>query len=369
MRVLVTGSEGFIARNLLSHLAERDGVEILGFNREDGDEVLASHVAAADFIFHLAGVNRPRDDVEFETENAGLTEKLCDLLARRGSAVPVVFSSSIQATMDNAYGRSKRRAEELLLASGERSGFPVYIFRLPNVFGKWAKPHYNSVVATFCFCGARSLPVRIDDPDAQLKILYIDDLVAMFLSALDRAPLEGSGYVPIGSTYSITVGELADQIQKFAGSRVSLVTERVGENLLRALYATYVSYLPTEDFSYVVPRHADPRGVFVEMLKTKDSGQFSFFTALPGVTRGGHYHHTKTEKFLIIRGEGRFRFRHLLTGEQVEIFTSEAESRVVETIPGWTHDITNIGETELVVMLWANEIFDRNAPDTYAQAV
>ena len=368
MKVLVTGADGFIAKNLLVHLAEREDVEILTFARHDDLDTLASQVSAADFIFHLAGVNRPLDNDEFESGNCGLTKIICDLLTAAGSLAPVVFSSSTQAALDNPYGSSKRRAEAILLQAGEKAGFPVYIFRLPNVFGKWARPEYNSAIATFCHNIARGIPVRIDDPSAAITAVYVDDVVAAFLDVLDRRPPPAGGS-DVEPKYSITVGDLAAQLQAFADSRASLVTEPVGVGLVRALYATYVSYLPPKDFSYLTPRHADSRGVFVEMLKTRDSGQFSFFTAGPGVTRGGHYHHSKTEKFLVLRGEARFRFRHLLTGECIELATSDAESRIVETIPGWTHDVTNIGVADMIVMLWANEIFDRSAPDTYAQAV
>lgn len=350
------------------HLAERADVEILRYARNDNAGTLAAHVAVADFIFHLAGVNRPVSNDEFETGNFELTKTLCDLVSEAARKAPVVFSSSTQAVMDNPYGRSKRRAEALLTSAGSRFDFPVHIFRLPNVFGKWARPNYNSAVATFCHNIARGLPIRLDDPTTLITAVYVDDVVAKFLEVLDHRP------PPVATTavepqYSITVGELAAQLQAFADSRTSLISERVGVGLVRALYATYVSYLPPEDFSYTTPRHADARGVFVEMLKTLDSGQFSFFTAGPGITRGGHYHHSKTEKFLVLRGEARFRFRQINTRELIELTTSDAESRVVETIPGWTHDITNIGSDDLIVMLWANEIFDRSAPDTYAQAV
>ncbi|KQY84845.1 NAD-dependent epimerase/dehydratase family protein [Brevundimonas sp. Root1423] len=369
MKVLVTGSDGFIAKNLLVHLAERADVEVLPFTRRDGLATLAAHVRAAEFVFHLAGVNRPSNEGEFETGNYDLTRTLCDLIAETGHLTPVVFSSSTQAALDNPYGQSKRRAEALLTDAGSEAGFPVYVFRLPNVFGKWARPDYNSAIATFCHNIARGLPIRIDDPAASFTAVYVDDVVSKFLEILDGRLTTGAGTVDVEPQYTVRIGDLAAQLRAFAESRASLVSERVGTGLVRALYATYVSYLPPAEFSYAVPRHADSRGVFVEMLKTKDSGQFSFFTAGPGITRGGHYHHTKTEKFLILRGEGLFRFRHLITGELIELKTSDVESRIVETIPGWTHDITNTGEADLVVMLWANEIFDRSAPDTYAQTV
>ena len=238
-------------------------------------------------------------------------------------------------------------------------------FRLPNVFGKWCKPNYNSAVATFCHNIARGLPIQVNDAAAPLRLVYIDDVVAELLRFL-ADPGSGVGLRQAGPVYATTVGELARQIEAFKDVRTSLVSERVGTGLVRALYATYVSFLPPQAFSYGVPKYGDARGVFVEMLKTPDCGQFSFFTAHPGITRGGHYHHTKTEKFLVIKGEARFKFRQMQTGETHELVTSGAKAEIVETVPGWTHDITNIGSEEMVVMLWANEVFDRSKPDTYA---
>jgi UDP-2-acetamido-2,6-beta-L-arabino-hexul-4-ose reductase len=243
----------------------------------------------------------------------------------------------------------------------------VHIFRLPNVFGKWCKPNYNSAVATFCHNIARGLPIQVNDTAASVTLVYVDDVIARFVQLMDGADAatDAVGFATVAPQYSITVGELARQIQTFKDSRSTLVTERVGTGLVRALYATYVSYLPVEEFKYTVPQYADPRGVFAEMLKTPDCGEFSFFTAHPGITRGGHYHHTKTEKFLVIKGQARFKFRHMETGQVHELCTSGDVSTIVETVPGWTHDITNIGADEMVVMLWANEVFDRERPDTF----
>jgi UDP-2-acetamido-2,6-beta-L-arabino-hexul-4-ose reductase len=239
---------------------------------------------------------------------------------------------------------------------------------LPGVFGKWCKPNYNSVVATFCDNIASELPIKINDPTTPLNLVYIDDVVDEFLRALEAMP-DGLSRGEIEPTYTITIGDLAAQIESFKNCRTSLLSERVGVGLTRALYSTYVSYLPNEKFVYELPNHVDPRGSFVEMLKTPDCGQFSFFTAHPGVTRGGHYHHSKTEKFLVIRGSARFGFRHVLSDETYEVFTSGDNPMIVETVPGWAHDITNVGDDLLVVMLWANEIFQRERPDTIAREV
>ncbi|TCT22460.1 UDP-2-acetamido-2,6-beta-L-arabino-hexul-4-ose reductase [Thermomonas haemolytica] len=368
MKVLVTGADGFIGQNLRVALGEREGFEVLPITRASSAHDLRVSAAEADAVIHLAGVNRPQDPAEFFAGNADFTATLCDALASAGRAIPVAFASSIQAQRDNPYGMSKRQAEAHLAAYGERTGAPVALYRLANVFGKWSRPNYNSAVATFCHNIARGLPVRIDNPDALVQLVYVDDVVAEFLQFLAE-PGRGVRQAEAGPVHAITVGDLARQIEAFKNVRSTLVTERVGTGLVRALYATYVSFLPPQAFSYSVPKYADARGVFVEMLKTPDCGQFSFFTAHPGVTRGGHYHHTKTEKFLVIKGRARYRFRHLLTNETFEVVSHGDEPLVVETIPGWAHDITNIGEDDLVVMLWANEIFDRQKPDTVASRV
>ncbi|TCS35107.1 UDP-2-acetamido-2,6-beta-L-arabino-hexul-4-ose reductase [Paucimonas lemoignei] len=368
MKILITGANGFVGKNLVARLSERKGVEVLAFTRESAQEQLRQQVGEADFIFHLAGINRPSDPAEFITGNAGLTQALCDLVAQTGRQIPIVYASSIQAERDNPYGTSKRAAEEALSALAQSRGGRIYIFRLPNVFGKWCRPNYNSAVATFCYNVCRDLPIQINDPAAPLTLVYIDDVIDHFFHLLDG---EGTDqlFPLVEPEYTTTVGEVAELIQSFKDSRQTLITERVGTGLVRALYATYVSYLPPATFSYTVPQYGDPRGVFVEMIKTPDCGQFSYFTAHPGITRGGHYHHTKTEKFLVIKGEARFGFRHIVTDEYYAIETSGNKPEIVETVPGWTHDITNIGQEEMIVMLWANEIFDREHPDTYARPV
>lgn len=365
MRVLVTGAGGFIGKNLLMRCKERGGVDVVSFTRQHSVNELATMLEGVDWVFHLAGINRPENPQEFSTGNAELTQQLCDAVKAGGRQIPIAYSSSIQAERDNDYGRSKRDAEAALLALQGETGNPVFIYRLPNVFGKWARPNYNSAVATFCHNIAHGLPIQINDPDALVRLVYVDDVVGSFMSLLESR-LATDPFVDVAPVYEITVGGLADQLKRFKGSRETLTTEPVGTGLVRALYSTYLSYLPPEKFTYTVPQHGDERGVFVEMLKTPDSGQFSYFTAHPGVTRGGHYHHSKTEKFLVIKGDACFRFRHMLTDEFYELYTSGSKPEIVETVPGWTHDITNVGEDELVCMLWANEIFDRANPDTFA---
>lgn len=363
MKIMVTGAEGFIGQNLCVALRERGGFEVIPVSRACSADVLADSVGAADVVVHLAGVNRPQDPDDFASGNGDFTASLCALLAATGRRIPVAFSSSAQALLDNPYGNSKRVAENHLLSYAKISGAPVGLFRFVNVFGKWSRANYNSVVATFCYSIARGMPIRVDDPDAELRLTYIDDVVASLISFVE-SPGQGPRFIQTDPVHVTTVGALSRQIRSFRDGRSAMLTERVGDGFLRGLYATYVSFLPPTEFSYVLEKHGDSRGVFVEMLKTPDCGQVSFFSAHPGVTRGGHYHHTKTEKFLVIRGSARYRFRHLLTDESVEIESNGDSPMIVESIPGWVHDITNTGVDELLVMLWANEVFDPSKPDT-----
>jgi UDP-2-acetamido-2,6-beta-L-arabino-hexul-4-ose reductase len=366
MAILVTGARGFIGKNLALHLAAR-GHTVIEISSDATEAELGAAIDRAELVFHLAGVNRPTRDDEFVSGNIDFTRTLCELLSASGRLIPVVFSSSIQADRENAYGRSKRAAEELLLAYAA-TGAPVRIFRLPNVFGKWARPNYNSAIATFCHNAARGMAFDVHDPAASLRLAYVEDVCSAFL-ALAEQTFRGSAFAEVEPVYQATVGEVADMIRGFAASRETMVSDRVGAGLTRALYSTYVSYLEPASFAYHVPLHSDDRGVFVEMLKTPDCGQFSYFTARPGVTRGQHYHHTKTEKFLVLTGRARFGFRHMVTGETLHLEVGGGQGRIVETVPGWTHDITNVGDTEMVVMLWANEIFDRDRPDTISMKV
>ena len=367
MKVLVTGSDGFVGKNLLVKLAE-NSIDFVCFSRRHAVDDLVSLLTDIDFVFHLAGVNRPQDPNDFDKQNRELTARLCEAIQQTGRTIPVAFTSTIQAAYDNAYGISKKFAEEALIQLNKAIQSPIYLYRLPNVFGKWAKPNYNSVIATFCHNIAQDLPIRIDDPSKIVPLIYIDDLLESFMSMLSNLQFGVSRPV-VKPEYSISVGMLASQIKAFHDSRSALMTEEVGIGLTRALYATYLSSLRPEQFAYVVPAYEDSRGRFVEMLKTKDSGQFSFFTANPGITRGGHYHHTKSEKFLVLQGLARFRFRNILTNETFELSVDGLSPKIVETIPGWTHDITNIGENELIVMLWASEAFDRARPDTITNKV
>lgn len=368
MKIAVTGASGFLGTNLMFRLRELGCAEVLALDRHMDVAELAGALGDVGLVFHFAGVNRPTDTAEFDSGNRGFTARLSAAMQRLPAPPRVAYASSIQALGDTSYGLSKRAAEETLAEYTRATGAAVYVFRLPNVFGKWSRPNYNSVVATFCHNVSRGLPIEVHDPNARVRLAYVDDVLDAMVGLVGDAERAG-GFLDVRPEYSVTVGELAEIVSGFRESRSSLVIPHVGDGLVRALYATYVSFMPTEAFSYGVPRHEDARGVFVEMLKTRDSGQVSYFTALPGVTRGEHYHHSKTEKFLVIKGVARFGFRELRTGQFHEIVVRGGEGRIVETIPGWVHDVTNVGQDDLVVMLWANEVYDRRRPDTVAMKV
>jgi UDP-2-acetamido-2,6-beta-L-arabino-hexul-4-ose reductase len=360
--IAVTGAGGFIGRNLVLRLRER-GFAVLPIDRSTPLAEARAALARADVVFHLAGANRPPDPARFDAENHFYAAWAAEAVAAGGRRPLAIVSSSAKAIEDSDYGRSKRAGEEAMRRIGDRA--TVVIDRLPNVFGKWARPDYNSAVATFCHRLARGEPVRIDDPAAPLALLHVDDLIDQWLTLVD-APAVTSGYRDPTHVHHTTVGEVARMIAGFAAGREAGHVGEVGTGLARALYATFIAALPTPAFSYPLVAHNDPRGSFVEMLKTPASGQVSFLTAHPGVTRGGHYHHSKVEKFLVVAGEARFRFRHMLTGETQEIRTTAAQPTVVETIPGWAHDVTNVGSDTLIALLWANELFDPERPDTVA---
>ena len=369
MNILVTGANGFIGQNLCVYLKEAGFSSIETITRADNDESIFKKITNADFIYHLAGINRPINDDEFKQGNSDFTQKIVNILVNNNLDTPILFTSSIQAKIKNPYGISKADAESTIISYRDITGSKSYICRLPNVFGKWCRPNYNSAVATFCYNIINDIPINIHNRVAPLNLVYIDDVCQLFISLLNDNPSEYQPFIEICPVYKSTVGSVVNLLSEFKNSRNSLTINKVGAGFERALYSTYLSYLKPEHFAYDIPSYTDERGSFSEMLKTTDSGQFSFFTAHPGITRGGHYHHTKNEKFLVLKGKARFQFKHILTGEKYELITSEHVRTVVETVPGWTHDITNIGSEELIVMLWANEIFNKDKPDTVTMAL
>ena len=366
MKILVTGAKGFIGKNLCIRLNEL-GHEILSFVNGDTYERLTNLINEADAIIHLAGVNRSSIEKKFLDTNIDLTEQICKTLKLLKKSIPILFSSSTQYNMDNIYGKSKLMAEKCLLKLSINYDCDISIFRLPGVFGKFCKPNYNSVVATFCYNVAHSLPILISDERNNLKLIYIDDLINKFLEILNDERKARVKFIDVSPVYNIKLGELAKKIQSFAHLETQTLVDQVGSGLVRALYSTYLSYLPKEKFVQDINVNTDHRGVFVEILKTKDSGQISYFTSKPGVTRGGHYHHSKVEKFLVVKGNAKFKFQNIVTKEKFEIYTCCAKPQFVYTVPGWSHDITNIDDKEMIVVLWANENFNRDLPDTWKE--
>lgn len=368
MKLLITGALGFIGRNLALHAARLPGHEVLAFDVESSDAELEEHLRVADAVVHLAGVNRPTDPAAFETGNVGLTERICARLAALGRPIPIVFASSTQAALDNPYGRSKRAAEEVVRAHAARLSSSVAIFRLPGVFGKWCRPNYNSVVATFCHNVAHLRPLQVDDPDRQIDIVYIDDAVGALLGAVS-VPLVGVSCPAVRPVFTTSLGKLAETIQGFRDGRTTLELPEVGDPFVKRLYTTYLSYVPADGFAYDLFQRADPRGTLAELAKGRSFGQMFVSRTLPGITRGNHYHDTKVEKFIVVEGEAIIRFRHVTTGERTEYPVDGRDFRVVDIPPGWAHSIQNVGTTELVVLFWANEGFDPARPDTYAAEV
>jgi len=369
-KVLVTGSNGFIGKNLIEELRRLEDVEIRMFDVNDDIGALAEHLRDADIVFHLAGVNRPEKVEEFETGNTGLTQNIVDMLEKSNRNIPVVLSSSIQATLDNPYGISKKRAEDILIEYSLKNDAKVYIYRFPNVFGKWCRPNYNSVVATFCYNISHGLNISISDVNKKIELVYIDDVVGEFLNILSQEGEDRNKYhYKINRTFRIHLRELAEKIYQIRDMRKSLLVPDLSNDFMKYLHATYLSYLDKDDFSHKLDLKTDQRGILAELIKSKHFGQIFVSTSHEGIIRGNHYHNTKVEKFCVLKGEAVIKFRNILEDEVLSYHVSGEEIEIVDIPPGYTHSIENLGDGEMIVLFWANQIFDPDKPDTYYSEV
>ena len=369
MKILVTGACGFVGKNLIAELKNRKYNDIYEYDIDTDPDELKRFTRDCDFVFHLAGVNRPKDEAEFMTGNFGFTDTLLGSLKGNGNKAPVLITSSIQAQLDNPYGRSKKAGEELMFSYSEETGAKVYVYRLPNVFGKWCRPNYNSAVATFCNNIAAGLPIKVNDASVVMNLVYIDDVVNEFINALEgKANITGR-YGAVPTVHTTTLGHIADIITSFKEHRNLLTVPRLDDELERKLYSTYLSYLPKDDFAYRLDMHVDDRGSFTEFIRTEDRGQVSVNISHPGITKGNHWHHSKNEKFLVVKGRGCISFRKYGGDEVIDYHVSGDELTVVDIPTGYTHCITNEGDEDMVTVMWANEAFDPDKPDTYYEPV
>lgn len=376
MNILITGAKGFIGKNLIAELKNiKEGktkrynipqeLELYEYDMDSDPALLDDYCKDADFVFHLAGVNRPKEQTEFMEGNFGFTSILLDTLKKYDNKCPIMLASSIQAELDNPYGVSKKAGEQLLFNYGKETGAEVYLFRFPNVFGKWCRPNYNSAVATFCHNIAHDLPIQMNDRSVNMTLVYIDDVVQELIHTLQGKPCKDGAFCKVRTQHKITLGEIVDLIYSFKESRKSLLVPDLSDPFTKKLYSTYLSYLPEKEFSYPLTMHVDERGSFTEFLKSTDRGQVSINISKPGITKGEHWHHTKNEKFLVVSGRGVIRFRKPDEEEVIEYFVSGDKLEVVDIPVGYTHNIENLGEKDMVTVIWVNEIFDPEKPDTY----
>lgn len=370
MKILVTGAKGFIGKNLVVALKQLTDNEVFEHDIDSTVGVLKSYLAAADFVFHLAGVNRPEKVEEFQSGNTGFTERICAQLLASGRKTPLVFLSSTQAELKNPYGDSKKAAEDIVFAYGRESGAPVFVYRMPNVFGKWCRPNYNSAVATFCHNIARDLPIQVRDPNVEINLVYIDDVVSSLVSLTVGPPTVISGpFCAVQPVYAVKLGDIAALIYSFRESRALRTIPDMSDPFTKKLYATYLSYLPVDRFSYPLTMNVDERGSFTEFIRTVDRGQVSINISRPGITKGNHWHHTKNEKFLVVSGQGVIRLRRIGSKEVIKYEVSGEKLEVVDIPTGYTHNITNTGTTDLVTVMWCSELFDEGNPDTILEPV
>lgn len=363
MKVLITGSNGFIAKNLRATLAKMPQIEMLLYTKNDSIEKLENLIKEADFVFHLAGVNRPENPIEFYEGNSNLTQTIVDILIKHNKKIPILLSSSAQVGNGSDYAKSKENAEKIIQKYSVENGVSCFIYRLPNVFGKWSKPNYNTVIATWCHNITRDIEIQVNNRDTELTLVYIDDVIHEFIKHLYVAQSKEIFY-EVKTVYKKTLGEIETLLYMFKNSRQNLLIPNIAQGFERVLYATYLSFLPTDRFSYKLSGHEDARGTFYEILKTLDSGQLGISTTKPGITRGNHYHNTKNEKFLVIKGKALIELRNIFSKEIIQYNVNGHDLEIVEMIPGYTHNITNIGDDEMILLIWANENYNPEAPDT-----
>ena len=365
MKILVTGANGFIGKNLIEELKNRGHEEIYKCDINTTKEELEEYLSRCEFIFHLAGVNRPQNEDDFMKGNFGFTSEMLELLKKHDNKAPIVITSSIQAELDNPYGKSKKAGEDLMFSYEKETAAKVMVYRLPNVFGKWCRPNYNSVIATFCYNIARDLPIKVHDPNVVLNLVYIDDVVEELIMALEGKEHKENKFCYVPIMHTITLGKIAELINSFRKSRVSLMIPDMENPFIKKLYSTYLSYLPEEKFSYPVKMNIDNRGSFTELFKSKERGQVSVNISKPGITKGNHWHNTKNEKFVVVSGKGKIKFRKIESDEVIEYNVSGDRIEVIDIPVGYTHSIENVGDTDMVTIMWANELFNQDKPDTY----
>lgn len=365
MNILITGANGFVGKNLVATLEQNEEYNLLKVTRDTSSTELKEFTKIADFVFHLAGVNRPKNEVEFVQGNVDFTQLLLDSLKEANNKAPILLTSSIQAKNNTPYGLSKKAGEDRVFQYAENNDVEVFVYRLPNLFGKWSRPNYNSVIATFSYKIARNEEITVNDPNVELSLVYIDDLIEEFLKALDGKPTKDGKYRIVPVVHKKKLGFIADQLKEFKESRNNRIISNLNDDFVMKLYSTYLNFLSTDDFSYSLITHADQRGSFTEIVKSPYAGQVSVNVSKPGITKGEHWHHTKNEKFLVVTGEGIIRFRDYFSDEVIEYKVSADKLEVVDIPTGYTHSIINTGNTDMVTIMWVNEMFDPNNPDTY----
>lgn len=365
MKILVTGAKGFIGKNLIAELRNRKYEEIYEFDRDTDISLLDFYCSNCDFIFHLAGVQRPKEEKEFMEGNFGFTSILLDLLKKYRNTCPIVVSSSIQASLDNPYGKSKKTGEDLMFTYAEETGAKVMIYRFPNVYGKWNKPNYNSAITTFCYNISRNLEIKVNCRDTVMHVVYIDDLFDELISAMEGKGTKSGKFYRVPVEDETTLGHIVDLLYSFKESRNNRSIPNMNNHLERSLYSTYLSYLPEDQFGYLLKMNMNQHSSFTEIIRTLDRGQFSVNISKPGITKGNHWHHTKNEKFLVVSGHCLIQFRKIDSDEIITYDVSGEKLEVVDIPCGYTHSITNIGDTDSVTFMWCNECFDPNHPDTF----